>query len=105
MTRTEDPRTELLGMAERLRHVRGEHLRAHAGGAVRRKLKAEMDDVAARLERRLAALVADETDREAWRAHARHGAPAPERPEEVEEVAPAGEGPPERQSGFRPRPR
>lgn len=105
MTRTDDPRTELLGIAERLRHVRAEHLRASADGAVRRKLEAEMVDVSAHLDRRLTALVPDEADREAWRAHAHHGTAAPERPEAAEAVAAAGGTPPDRPSGRRPWPR
>lgn len=106
MTRTDDPRTELLGIAERLRHLRAEHLRAGAGGAVRRKLEADMEDVAAHLDRRLASLLEDEADREAWRAHARHGEPPPERPEATDETpAHAGGTPPARPSGRRPWPR
>jgi hypothetical protein len=105
MTRQDDPRTELLGIAERLRHLRAEHTRAHADGAVRRKLEAEMAEVSEHLERRLANLVPDEADREAWRAHAHHGAAAPERPEAAEAVAAAGGTPPDRPSGRRPWPR
>ncbi len=104
MTRSDDPREELLDLAERLRHLRAEHLRAGADGAVRRKLEAEMADVSAHLDRRLTTLLADEADREAWRAHARHGEPAPERPEAAE-AAPAESTPPDRPSGRRPWPR
>ena len=104
MTRTDDPRAELLGIAERLRHLRAEHLRAGAGGSVRRKLEAEMADVSAHLDQRLRNLLTDEADREAWRAHAHHGVPAPERPEAAE-AAPAGDTPPERPTGRRPWPR
>ena len=105
MTRTDDPRAELLRIAERLRHLRAEHLRAGADGTVRRKLEAEVADVSAHLDRRLTTLVADEADREAWRTHARHGEPAPALPEAAEAAAPAGGTPPERPSGRRPWPR
>lgn len=105
MTRTDDPRAELLGLAERLRHLRAEHQRAGADGTVRRKLEGEMAEVSDHLDRRLAGLLADEADRDAWRAHAHHGAPTPERPEEAEAAAPADGAPPERPSGRRPWPR
>ena len=105
MTSQDDPRSELLGIAERLRHLRAEHLRAGVDGAVRRKLEAEMQEVAEHLDRRLTALVEDEADREAWRAHARHGDPAPERPAEAVEQAAGGGTPPDRPSGRRPWPR
>ena len=82
MTSKGHPRSELLSIAERLRH-----LRAGADGAVRRKLEAEMAEmaeVAAHLDRRLATLLPDEADRVAWRAHARHGDSPPERPDVAE---------------------
>ncbi len=104
MTRPDDPRAELLGIAESLRHLRGEHLRAGAESSARRKLEGAMDDESAHLERRLEALVPDEADREAWRAHARHGHPAPEHPA-TEEPAPVEHPLPERPSGRRPWPR
>lgn len=101
-----DPRSELLGIAERVRHLHAEHQRAGAHSAVRRKLEGRMEDEVAHLDRRLAALVPDESDRQAWRAHARHGAPAPEYPQEaLETAAPAGATEPERPSGRRPWPR
>ena len=105
MTRVDDPRAELLGIAERLRHLHAEHLRAGPDSAVRRKVEGEMQDEAGHLERRLAALVPDEADREAWRDHARHGRPAPERPEEASAEASVGDTPPDRPSGRRPWPR
>jgi hypothetical protein len=105
MTRADDPRTELLGIAERLRHLHAEHLRAGHDSALRRKVEGEMQDQADHLERRLTALVPGEVDREAWRDHARHGRPAPERPQEIPAAAPAGGTPPDRPSGRRPWPR
>lgn len=104
MTRTDDPRAELLGIAESLRHLRGEHLRAGAESSARRKLEGAMRDEDGHLERRLTAFVSDEADRDAWRAHAHHGHPAPERPEAVEPV-PAEQPLPKRPSGRRPWPR
>jgi hypothetical protein len=101
----DDPRSELLGIAEQVRHLHAEHQRAGAESATRRKLEARMEDEAAHLDRRLAAVVPDEADREAWRAHARHGAPAPERPEHAERAEGAAEAAPERPSGRRPWPR
>jgi hypothetical protein len=105
MARVIDPRSELLGIAERLRHLHAEHLRAGRDSAVRRKVEGDMRDEAEHLERRLAALVPDEGDREAWRDHVRHGRPAPERPEEGEGAAAAAATAPERPSGRRPWPR
>lgn len=105
MTRVDDPRAELLGISERLRHLHSEHLRAGRDGSARRKVEAEMQEEAGHLERRLVALVPDEADREAWRDHARHGHPAPERPEEATVAAGADETPPDRPSGRRPWPR
>jgi hypothetical protein len=105
MTNPDDPRSELLGIAERLRHLHAEHLRAGRDSAARRKVEGDMEGEAEHLERRLAALVADEADREAWRDHARKGRPAPGHPEEASGPAPAGDTPPERPSGRRPWPR
>lgn len=106
MTSADDPRSELLDIAARLRHLQAEHVRSGEGGAVRRKLEAEMRDLSDHLDRRLASLVDDEADREAWRAHARHGQPPPDRPAERDEtVAPSGQTPPARPSGRRPWPR
>lgn len=105
MTKLIDPRSELLGIAERLRHLHAEHLRAGHDSAVRRKVESAIHDEAAHLERRLTALVSDEADRDAWRDHARHGHPAPDLPEEAPAGAPAGDTPPDRPSGRRPWPR
>ena len=105
MTRIDDPRSELLAIAERLRHLHEEHLRAGHDGAVRRKLEGDMQHEADHLERRLVALVPDEADRRGWRDHARHGHPAPDRPEEGSGMVPVGDTPPERPSGRRPWPR
>lgn len=105
MTRTDDPRAELLGIAKRLRHLRAGAQVLGADGTVRRKLKGGMADVSAHLDRRLTSLLADEADRDDWRAHAHHGAPAPVRPEEAEPAAPADGTPPERPGGRRPWPR
>lgn len=104
MTRTDDPRAELLDISARLRHVQAEHARTHEGSAVRRKTHTQMDDLSAHLERLLVAAVPDEGDREAWRAHAHHGGPAPERPEEAA-VAAQEAALPDRPSGRRPWPR
>ena len=106
MTRSDDPRTELLDISARLRHLQAEHVRSGEGSAVRRKLEAEMRELSDHLDRRLAALVDDPADREAWSAHAHHGAPAPEGPTARDEAAaPAEETPPARPSGRRPWPR
>ncbi len=104
MTTDEDPRTELLDLSVRLRHLTAEHGRSGAEGAVRRRLEAEMHDLAAHLDRRLAGLLDDEADRAAWRDHARHGSPAPERPE-ARPGAATSPPPPDRPSGRRPWPR
>lgn len=106
MTNVDDPRSELLEIAARLRHLTAEHARSGLDSAVRRKLEAQMADVSDHLDRRLASLVEDEADRQAWRAHARHGDSAPERPAEREEtVLLPGQTPPARPSGRRPWPR
>ncbi len=106
MTRSDDPRNELLDISARLRHLQAEHQRAGEGSAVRRKLEAEIRELSDHLDRRLASLVDDVADREAWSAHAHHGAPAPDRPAARDEVAAAPEEtPPARPSGRRPWPR
>ncbi len=105
MTRSDDPRAELLEISARMRHLQAEHVRSGDGSAVRRKLEAEMSELSDHLERRLATLVDDEPDREGWRAHAHHSAPAPEVPVARDEAAPPGETPPARPSGRRPWPR
>ena len=106
MTTFEDSRSELLDLVGRLRHLHSEHVRAGIDGAVRRKLEADMQETSDHLERRLAGLVDDEADRAAWLAHARHGGPVPDRPEEGVGAAPDGEPtPPDRPSGRRPWPR
>jgi hypothetical protein len=65
-----------------------------------------MREDADHLDRRLASLVDDEADRDAWRAHARHGAPAPGVPAARDQTGAApGETPPPRPSGRRPWPR
>lgn len=99
-----DPRAELESLTARFRHLRAEHARAHEGGGVRRRLESDMREAESKLERRLAALVDDEADRAAWRDHAHHGAPAPERPAPAEGGPPPAE-PPERPEGRRPWPR
>jgi hypothetical protein len=104
MTVYDDPRSELLDLSARLRHLTAEHGRAGAGGAVRRRLEADMRDLASHLDTRLSGLLDDETDRAAWREHARHGGPAPDRPEAVE-VRASPTQPPTRPSGRRPWPR
>ena len=80
MTRSDDPRAELLEISARMRHLQAEHVRSGDGSAVRRKLEAEMSELSDHLERRLATLVDDEPDREGWRAHAHHSAPHPRCP-------------------------
>ena len=104
MTQTDDPRAELLDVSARLRHVHAEHARTHEGSAVRRKSHTQMDELSAHLERLLASSVPDEADREAWRAHAHHGGPAPDRPAEAV-AAEQQATPPDRPSGRRPFPR
>jgi hypothetical protein len=104
MTVHDDPRSELLDLSARLRHLTAEHGRAGAEGAVRRRLEAEMRDLASHLDKRLAQLLDDEPDRAAWREHARHGGPAPDRPPAGEAAAPP-QTPPSRPSGRRPWPR
>lgn len=101
MASDRDPRTELEELAARFRHLRAEHGRAPEGGGVRRRLEAEMDAAGERLERRIESLVADEADRRAWREHAHHGGPAPERPAPAA-PAPPGPTPPDRPTGRRP---
>ena len=98
-----DARGELEELAARFRHLRAEHGRAPAGGRVRRRLEADMREAAARLDRRLGALVPDAADRAAWRDHAHHGSAAPERPAPAGREPP-GAPPPERPSGRRPWP-
>lgn len=106
MTTFVDSRSELLDIAGRMRHLHAEHTRAGLESAVRRKVETEMRELSDHLERRVAGLVNDEADRAAWLAHARHGGPAPERPEEGEgAVEPALAEPPSRPSGRRPWPR
>lgn len=106
MSTFDDSRSELLDLAARLRHVRSEHVRAGVGSAVRRKLEAAVQEASDHLERRLAGLLDDEADRDAWRQHARHGGPVPERPVAGEGVG-VGEAtaPVDRPSGRRPWPR
>lgn len=104
MTVHDDPRSELLDLSVRLRHLTAEHGRAGAEGAVRRRLEADMRDLADHLDRRLSHLLDDEADRDAWRRHARHGGPAPDRPAAVEAAA-SPPTPPSRPSGRRPWPR
>ncbi len=105
MTVHDDPRSELLDLSARLRHLTAEHGRAGAGGAVRRRLEDDMTEVADHLDRRLSHLLDDEADRAAWRRHARHGGPAPDRPAAADPAAPAPETTPARPSGRRPWPR
>lgn len=106
MTAFGDSRSELLDLVARLRHLHSEHVRAGVGGAVRRKLDADMQEVSEHLERRLASLLGDESDRAAWREHAHHGGPAPERPVAGEGASAEAEAtPPDRPSGRRPWPR
>lgn len=106
MTTYEDPRSELLDLSARLRHLSAEHARAGVEGGVRRRLDADMRKLSDHLERRLSSLLDDEADRDAWRNHARHGGPAPERPETGEDAAAAEtQTPPSRPSGRRPWPR
>ena len=106
MTDYEDPRSELLDLSARLRHLSAEHARAGVEGGARRRLRAEMTELSDHLTRRLSTLVDAEACRQEWWEHARHGAPAPERPEAGEGVAAAATAtPPPRPSGRRPWPR
>jgi hypothetical protein len=106
MTTHDDPRSELLDLSARLRHLKAEHARAGAEGSVRRRIDIAVQELSDRLERRLTGLLDDDADREAWRKHAHHGGPAPERPEPGEGSASQEPGtPPSRPSGRRPWPR
>lgn len=103
MATTHDPRETLLTLAGEYRHLRSEHQRARPESSTRRRLEAEMQQVAARITRRLDDLDLSEEAREAWNAHVYHGAPAPEEPAPVE--APPPPPPPDRPSGRRAWPR
>ena len=106
MSTFDDSRSELLDISARLRHLHAEHTRSGVESAVRRKVETEMRELTDHLERRLASLVDDQADRDAWLAHARHGGPPPERPLEGEGATePPAEEPPDRPSGRRPWPR
>jgi hypothetical protein len=103
MTTRHEPRDELIGLCEQIRHLRAEHMRAGVGSSSRRHLEHRLHDAGRQLDRRLDALLADEEDRDAWRRHA-HGGSAPERPE-LRTPAHSGATPSDRPSGRRPWPR
>ena len=105
MAATHDPRDTLLSLASEYRHLRSEHQRASPESSTRRRLEADMHDVAGRIERRLGDLDLTDDDREAWNGHVYHGTEAPEQPTPVESVAPPPPPPPDRPSGRRAWPR
>jgi hypothetical protein len=64
-------------IAEEYRHLQSEHRKAGIEGSGRRHLHARLEELEEHFERFLVEDVADENEREAWRQHLRHGAPAP----------------------------
>ncbi len=67
-------------LVERYRHLRGEHRLTGVEGTARRHLERDLAELESRIEHRLALWVPDEQERQEWRAHLHHGAPAPSLP-------------------------
>jgi hypothetical protein len=67
-------------LVEEYRHLRAEHRLTGVEGTARRRLERDLAALETRIERGLAIWVADEEERERWREHLHHGAPAPAAP-------------------------
>ena len=69
-------------LAERYRHLRGEHRLSGVESTARRHFERDLAALDSRIERRLALWVADEEGRQQWRDHLHHGGPVPPLPPE-----------------------
>jgi hypothetical protein len=78
----DDGRASLEELAAEYRHLRDAHRQTGVESTARRHLEQRLDELESRIERRLALWVRDEGERERWRQHLHHGAPAPA-PQEV----------------------
>jgi hypothetical protein len=73
-------RDELETIVREAHHVREEHRRAHAEGAIRRQLGDRLNELEGDLERLLGEWVADAETTASWRRHLQEGAPEPFEP-------------------------